>query len=181
MNETSIDNLNLQLGTTYTAEELCNFFHIAHQRNYIDIRLRAKLEEEFYKYRCTFPKGNRDGLYTITGLPNPLETAYTYVHKFFNTKKQTTDYVLCIIAYLYLSPESAKVYNNISAMTADFNSRYNYELNPRQFSRWYHRLLEDVTPADKAELKKLVEAGILYKKKYYEETGKILSPLHEND
>lgn len=181
MEELKQDLLELELGATYTAKELAKYFNISDNNNYLDIRIRSKLLEEFYKFKSSYPKENRAGIYIITGTPNPLEKAYTYIHKFFNTRKPTTDRVFCLIIYLYLSPESARNFESFPAMTDDFNSRYGYNISRRTFTTWYHRLLEKVTPADKIELKKVVEAGLAYKKKYFEETGKILSPLHEND
>lgn len=58
---------------------LRNYYQLGKKLLYLDYYIKQKLDQEGYTYTVSYPGNNKYGIFTITGVPQPLRQVYNYI------------------------------------------------------------------------------------------------------
>lgn len=164
--------LELQLGKSYDAEALRNYYQLGKKLLYLDYYIKQKLDQEGYTYTVSYPGNNKYGIFTITGMPEPLHQIYNYIKQMLRLKFYSKEYLAKWLTFLsaYFFDEELHIPKNKYDQNTYLLKKYNVKINNNTYVKW-HNQVDSLDPLARQQLKAVVLRGIRIKAENQKEHG----------
>lgn len=156
--------LELQLGKSYDAETLRNYYQLGKKLLYLDYYIKQKLDQEGYTYTVSYPGNNKYGIFTITGVPQPLRQVYNYIKQMLRLKFYSEEYLSKWLTFLsaYFFDEELHMPVSKYEQNDYLFEKYGVKINRSTYVKW-HNQVDSLDPLARQQLKAVVLRGIRIK------------------
>ena len=165
--------LELQLGKTYDAETLRNYYQLGKKLIYLDYYIKRKLDQEGYSYTVNYSENNKYGLFTITGMPQPLYQVYNYIKQMLCLRLYSKEYLSKWLVFLSVYFFDEELHASVSKYKQNdyLLEKYKIKINKSTYVKW-HNQVDSLDPLARQQLKAVVLRGIRIKAQNQKENDK---------